>query len=361
MSATPGDERRALAAEEAAAWMLRLESDQPGAAERGQFVDWLRESPLHVAEMLRIGAVHGLLTDFQGWKELTAADPAPSSTVVSLPMRETGARGAISPARHPQRKYLGLLAAAVAFMAITVVLLLDRSSDHIRTLGSEHREIKLADGSLMEVAPDSELHLRLGRKERLVVLDHGEALFHVAKDAARPFVVRAGQTDVRAVGTAFSVGRNAAAVVVTVAEGKVTVSNNSVPRTPAGASTTSISLGADEQVAIAVDGTPAAVHPVRSQTELGWARGLLIFSDDTVADIVQRFNASNRLQIRLLDQALAARQVSGVFDTSDPQSFVAFLENAADVTVVRGGAEEILISAPSSGKSPKRSPAPTRR
>jgi hypothetical protein len=38
-------------------------------------VDWLRESALHVAEMLRVSVVHGALRGFHGWAEVNMDGP----------------------------------------------------------------------------------------------------------------------------------------------------------------------------------------------------------------------------------------------------------------------------------------------
>ncbi len=56
--------RRARAAAEAAEWWVRIESGELSRGEREQFVDWLRESAVHVAEMLRMAEVHGALERF---------------------------------------------------------------------------------------------------------------------------------------------------------------------------------------------------------------------------------------------------------------------------------------------------------
>lgn len=346
MSITTSDERRARAAEEAAGWMLRLESGQLSTVERGQFIDWLRESPLHVAEMLRVGAVHGLLTEFTGWNDIASVDALPSDNVVPLPVRGGLSDTVLPVSGHGRFKQIGLLAASLAVIAVSAFWMLGRDVTHIQTQRGEHREIKLVDGSLLEMAPDSEVHLHIDRKQRLVILDRGEALFHVAKDPDRPFIVEADQTRVRAVGTAFSVARNADAILVTVAEGKVTVSmtEQASQRTTRNPAMRSIALGINQQVAVTPSGVATDVRTVDSRMEMAWARGVLIFDGNTVAEVVRRFNLANRVQIRVLDQTLAARPVSGVFDAADPQSFVAFLATAPGVKIVKNAPEEIVIA-----------------
>ena len=56
-----------------------------------------------------------------------------------------------------------------------------------------------------------------------VELVEGQALFRVAKDHARPFVVQTAGIRVRAVGTQFDVYRKASGTQVTVVEGRVAV------------------------------------------------------------------------------------------------------------------------------------------
>jgi transmembrane sensor len=71
----------------------------------------------------------------------------------------------------------------------------------------------------MRVVPGS----TRGRIGPLALLKQGEAFFEVAKDPNRPFVVSAGSKRVVAVGTKFSVRRDADSVGVVVTEGKVRV------------------------------------------------------------------------------------------------------------------------------------------
>jgi ferric-dicitrate binding protein FerR (iron transport regulator) len=70
---TPRDalERRERASEEAAVWWVRLHAEDSSRGEREEFVDWLRESALHVAEMLRLAAVHGALQRFRSWPQVS--------------------------------------------------------------------------------------------------------------------------------------------------------------------------------------------------------------------------------------------------------------------------------------------------
>src|SRR5690606_37574017 len=85
----------------------------------------------------------------------------------------------------------------------------------------------LADGSVMTLNTASRVVVDFTETRRVVRLLEGESLFDVAKDASRPFLVEAGGTEVRAVGTSFTVRRlGDAPVQVLVREGVVEVSRH---------------------------------------------------------------------------------------------------------------------------------------
>jgi ferric-dicitrate binding protein FerR (iron transport regulator) len=84
-------ERHRLASEEATVWWMRLHFEELARADRERFIDWLRESPLHVAEMLRLAQMHRALKRFQCWAQVNTDgpdDPA-SHVVTSMPPKHS--------------------------------------------------------------------------------------------------------------------------------------------------------------------------------------------------------------------------------------------------------------------------------
>jgi transmembrane sensor len=218
----------------------------------------------------------------------------------------------------------------------------------------ERREMTLADGSVVDLAPGSELVVRYHSHERLLALNHGEALFHVAQNPSRPFIVQAALTRVRAVGTVFNVERGDRGVSVTVVEGRVAVSQQSAPHAANSATESgapALSLGADEQVSISPAGRATPVRKVQSEAEIGWTTGQLVFENETIAEIARRFNLYNRTQIQVLDTDLAAQRISGMFRASDPQSFVAFVRLVTGAKVAQRDIEHITLGSPRQSNS----------
>jgi transmembrane sensor len=348
-------ESRRRIADQAALWLLSLQSEVLSEAQRVEFVDWLRASPLHISELLWACQVQRDLAAWKGWQHIAPLDDTRPDKVVRL--LESLQVGRPRRSWHDRLRGGLLLASGAAAACLLAILLFTWVGPTVFTtqLG-ERREMALADGSVVDLAPGSELVVRYHSHERLVALNHGEALFHVAKDPSRPFIVQAALTRVRAVGTVFNVERGDRGVSVTVVEGRVAVSQQPVTHAPNSATESSaaaLSLGADEQVSISPAGRATPVRKVQSEAEVGWASGQLVFENETVAEIARRFNLYNRTQVEVLDTDLAAQRISGMFRASDPASFVAFVQLVTGARVARRDPEHITLGATqqSSGSS----------
>jgi transmembrane sensor len=326
-------ERRNRAVAEAADWWAQLQSDDAPRSTREQYVSWLRESPIHVAEMLRMAQVHGGLKQFARWAQLDTSSEAATGNVVSL----TQPAGFSRPNRRSQTFRLWTIAASVGLIAVaTTWFQLSTRGEVIVAERGERREVALSDGSTVQVDPETQLRVKFNDRTRSIWLEHGRAVFKVAKNPNHPFEVHAEDTVVRAVGTAFGVDRQSGTVVVTVAEGKVavirTMASSLQPNQPG---PLPLSLVANQQVTISKSGPAEPVHKVDSGRALAWAEGRLVFENDSVSSVIAQFNRYNHVQIHVTDAALAARPISGVFDATDTESFIAFFQSVAAVRVDR--------------------------
>jgi transmembrane sensor len=327
-------ERRRRVNEEATEWWLQLQAQDISRQQRAAFVDWLRESPVHVAEILRVASVHGALEKFENWARVaTQGSGGDEQVVVSMHARDGAA-----PAQSRWLRRTWPIAAAVAGLALATALLLPALRGQVMaTERGERREVVLADGSVVQIDPESRLRVRFEEHVRRVVLDSGRALFRVARNPERPFLVDADSTTVRAVGTAFGVERKEQGVIVTVAEGKVAIERRDKVQAPA-------FLTANEQVAVSSGGAAAPIRKVDSQRALAWAEGRLNFENTPIREVVAQFNRYNNIELRVEDEALAGRPISGVFNAANPQSFIAFIEATTSVQVKRESDGDIVIA-----------------
>lgn len=357
MNVSPANARRARAASDAAEWAVRLSFSNLSPGERAEFVVWLRESPVHVAEMLRCERLRSALAEFDGWDRITSADEGPLSTVVPLALRPSST-SARRPGRFARTMWSAGIAAALTGVVISLFLVRQQTSvTTVHTEIGERREISLADGSLIRLSPRTDLRVRFGPRTRSVAIERGEALFRVAKDPTRPFVVEATEARVQAVGTIFSVARNADAVVVTVTEGRVKVMSSAVShdrtRNPG---FSDISLNMNERISVSARGIASPVRRVANIPTAEWDAHQLVFEDMRVAEVAAQFNRHNHIQIRIADSQLASRTVSGVFDANDPKSFIDFLRSDAGVSSIEHGSEEIVVVTSAAAGGPIASP-----
>jgi transmembrane sensor len=196
--------------------------------------------------------------------------------------------------------------------------------------------------------------------ERRVQLLSGEALFSVAKNPQRPFIVSAGTLSVRAVGTAFTVALNREAVSVLVTEGKVHL--DEAPAQTGDHSTNALvelsNLVAGQRAVLAMpvqQPVEASVEiprpvlqirevtPVEIERALSWQGMRLEFIDMSLRDVVYEFNRYNKRKLVVADAQTAAIVVGGNFRADNIDTFVRLLNAGFGVTAsVRGN--EILLS-----------------
>lgn len=355
------NERRDRATEEAARWWTLLGNRPPAAVsetDRREFTVWLRESPLHIAEILRIAHVDDTLRSFESWADIPGGtEEQPDTKIVRLtpPTPTEDTRAAPAPARNASRpRRFAIAAGIVSAVLVASWFGLPTRDSILSTDRAERREVMLSDGSTVSLGPETQVRVALNKTERHLTLERGRALFRVAKDPQRPFWVTSAGTVVRAVGTIFAVEQTDENLIVTVKEGKVAVSQTPPTKTafpqaqPAGASTDLIPspalLTSNEQMTVTAGGQSSPVHEVDASRALAWSEGLLVFSSTPLEEVAHRFNQYNRVQIRIRDPELGRRPVSGVFQASDPQTFIDFIRTGARVTVTRPTTAEIVVS-----------------
>ena len=183
----------------------------------------------------------------------------------------------------------------------------------------ETKVVALKDGSVVTLNTASEIQVNYGDRMRSVELLQGEALFDVAKDKSRPFVVTAGDTSVRAVGTSFTVRRlEEAPVQVLVREGVVEVFKPASGDRPIRVAANNMAEAPQSQDAI------IAAHPVapaQLQRQFAWQTGQIAFEGETLAQAAAEFARYSDTKIVIDDPVLAREEITGLFKTTDPVGF----------------------------------------
>lgn len=326
-------------AERAAEWLMEMREPDIADSERAAFSEWLRASPMHVQAYLETASLWGDVSqvdksmDFgieQALRAGGAANVIPFETNVA----PVAAREQVSASK---RSRLAIAAAVLLALATGAGTWWHRTRlpTYSTDIG-EQRVITLDDGSIVRLNARSAVRVNVTEHERNVELIAGQALFEVAKDPARPFIVESDDIAVRAVGTQFDVYRKDSGTIVTVVEGKV-----SVLRAAASTATLldaslnpadGIFLSAGQQATI----TASAVklhERANIDAATRWLQQELIFTDEPLSSVVEEFNRYSRKRIRVDDPMLAQFKINAVFRTMNPRSLLLYLERSEGIQV----------------------------
>ncbi|MBS0421275.1 MAG: FecR family protein [Proteobacteria bacterium] len=336
-STGPSPQARAEAAE----WLVALRERDGDESTRREFHAWVRKSPENVHAFLRMTAVwedtgalksstafdlDGLLkqaSDSGNVVELDLATAPPVAPTPSVPVR--------------RRPHVGFAIAASTLLLLVALAWLEFRRDIYVTDTGEQRTIALADGSAVVLNANSRMRVRFSAAERNIDLIQGQAIFRVAHNPARPFVVHSGSTDIRAVGTQFDVYRQERGTIVTVLEGAVAVRKQQQADGPA-----PVLVTAGEQISVSPRslGTP---HSTDTAVATAWSQGKLIFHETPLSEVVAEFNRYSSRRLIIEDRELQQFHLSGVFPSSDPSRVAELLQQRFGATVVQSD-NEIRVS-----------------
>lgn len=337
--------------EAAASWFDRLQNDDPTEEDVAAWQRWIAEDPAHRKAFDRLQDTWQRFEGVPAPALASAGDRLADAYDGSVSVAEWNRRRPVAGGRRRWR-VLALAASVVLGVVIGFVVWQGREQSHggqvaaYETRSSEHRTVRLPDGSTIAIGARSLVWVRMEPRLREVLLDRGEAYFEVAKDARRPFVVRAGTASITAVGTAFNVRKAGEQVQVLVSEGSVNVdqadsapaATSSAPRarvTPLSAGHRWVSDPASEAGGKV---TTAAVERASS-----WRTGQLQYIGEPLKYVVEDVNRYSKLQISIADPQLGQIPVTGTVFENDIEGWLASIGEFIPVRVERVGDAEVVL------------------
>jgi transmembrane sensor len=198
---------------------------------------------------------------------------------------------------------------------------------HVETARGEQRTVRLADGSRVELDGATSLDVRIDDGARVVELRRGQAYFDVAHESARPFVVRAGASSTRVLGTAFSIDIGERAVKLAVYRGRVRFGDNAT-------ATRNVDVPAGWRSSF-VQGAVAA--PTRFDATQEWRQSWIDTNDMELGELVERLNRRGGPVIDQPPARLARLPLSGRFKLDDAAGLLEAMGEAYGFAVVRDG------------------------
>jgi len=296
---------------EAAAWVARLHGSGRDSKLETALKTWLTANPLHTRAF-------ELATE--AW-ELGGAVPA-----AALP------RIGVVRSHRPRVGWLRPLLTGAAVILIGGGAILYLRDPTISTATGEQRSVTLEDGTRVTLNTDTRLRIHYTKQRRDVRLEIGEALFDVATNPKRPFVVNAGRQSVVALGTAFLVRRYNDAVDVTLVEGKVSVSTATAVGSATSAAPLSHVLAPGERLRVA--GSTPTIDRLSIEVATAWRRGEVVLDHTRLADAVAEMNRYSPTKIVLSGPESADIRVSGIFRIGDSARFARAIASTYQLDIV---------------------------
>lgn len=334
-------------AAEAAVWIARLHGPDRSIRMERECLAWQQRSAAHRRAFERSTET------WQDVARVTLGDAYASAS--SRGSESNGSGTPIRPARP--RWALALASGALVLLCVLFARLwLDRGV-HSTGVG-EQQVVVLDDGTRMSLNTATRVRVEIGSERRSVSIEGGEALFEVAKDPRRPFVVRAGGSEVVVLGTVLSVrlatGRAHVddVLAVTLIEGQATLQPARAGRPEGLAPAGPLAMQPGERVRLtrapggAEGAAVAQVDRPRIESVVAWQRSEAIFDDVSLAEAIAELNRYSRTPIVLVgDASLANLRVSGMYRTGDTASFARDLA-ALHGLVVREGHGRLEMTNP---------------
>jgi len=311
--------------EEAARWIARMDQGALTEEDCLAFAGWLNADARHRAEMLEMADM---------WSDMDQL----TELFQPRPVSENKYRSFLKPPAFATAFAFML----IAFIGVSIFSDMAPTSTNLTfaTQVGAYENTDLADGSTIELNTATKIETHFDNRRREVALLAGEALFTVAKDVDRPFVVIASNFQVEAVGTRFNVQLHNDQIEVIVTEGTVKIS-------PTDGSAGAVFANAGEITNITSGGI-TLIGDISSSEQLrllSWRDGILNYGGETLAEVVADFGRYNDLEIIITDADARNIRVGGYFNKNDVAAFLEALETGFPIEVDRVSDAIIHLSA----------------
>jgi transmembrane sensor len=332
-------------------WLARLDKEDQSPGDLAAFERWKSADPRHAAAYARLAATWQALERVQAIRpgadepldnDYLNTEKRHAPSMRQPPVSHSVALSVPLDSRAPSHRLWHRPAFLLPLAASVLVALAGLWISH--GIGGSHtfstgiggfQRIVLDDQSTVELNTNSEVRVAFTSGLRRVVLVRGEASFEVTHDTSRPFIVSAGPTAVRAVGTKFDVNRLESAVEVTVDEGKVAIGAPSLMETKLDALPTAVPRLSAGQSAIA-SGSGVELENLRQgdlARKLAWRNQMLVFDGESLAEVIAQFNRYNKRQLVITDPTLGALRIGGYFRPTNLDAFISVLQSDFGIRV----------------------------
>lgn len=294
-------------------WLVELQAADHDEATHEAFQRWLAAHPDHKLAWQHIETVN---TRFNG---------------LTSPLGSAVAKAVLTPRRSLKRRQIIKTLVVILFAGSTgwwvdeKIPWLAWTADE-RTHIGQRRNITLADGSRVVLNTDTAINIRFTANERRLQLVRGEILVTTNQDSAsiaRPFIVETAQSELRPLGTRFTIHQQTMSNRLSVFEGAVEI------RLRQDINYRHI-VQAGEQVDFSNQGIHE-IHPA-DDTSTAWSNGMIIASSMRLANFLAELDRHRPGKLNC-DPAVADLRVSGTYPLTDPEDILDALQTTLPVKI----------------------------
>ncbi|MGZ8252632.1 MAG: FecR family protein [Methylophilaceae bacterium] len=314
-------------------WFMRLQQMDAEHPDRSRFEAWLMADPSHQQAYAEVE---------QLWQKLDSTSQVKQLSSAMDKMQATQSR----------RKFKAVATAFSIMIALTASLLGYRYwqtqpvMEMVATVGiGDIKSQQLEDGSKLTLNANTDVEITYYRHQRVIKLKRGEAIFDVAPDVDRPFIVDSGHAKVTVLGTRFAVNKFSTFVRVSVDHGRVRVE----PQDGSANAQPSVLLVNGEVVEVKAGEAPKRIARP-AEDAFSFEDNVIVFKDagfDEIAETLSRYRAPS--VVSKMDSAQKGH-ITAVIQKRNVEKFLRDLPGLAAVKVINETDQTKLASNISSVK-----------
>ncbi len=327
---------------EAADWLAKLDGGTLSSADRRALKKWLSSDPRHAVALKGLAAIWGdmdiLLNDYPDLKDINTVKMFPFFTAYKWVLPTLS---------------VCFIAMFVWMMVVPVNQSVKAERSFYTTNIGKQKIEHFSDGSTAHLNTGSIVETEFTDSERIVRLIRGEALFEVAHNPARPFIVYVGNQKIRAIGTAFVVRLSSENILVTVTDGKVQLSKRVKDDTVISDAS---DLTQEQEVVVISKGEAVEVNDntVKAKSEdveseemnrrLSWLKGNLVFKNERLEQVIKEISRYVPVRIVIDDPELRDIKISGRFEIGDTDALLEAIEVSLNLNASKVDEKVIHLS-----------------
>ncbi len=233
-----------------------------------------------------------------------------------------------------QKKILSPIAASIVIVCFCTYFYYENTksiyTNNYLTTNTKKVNITLPDNTLIDLDVHSSIEVNYYKNKRLINFPSGKALFSVAKDKNRPFIIRSGNTNIEVLGTKFELINIANLRQINVIEGFVKIAYKYNQKFK-----NLIILQKGQSFSFNNLGLNISLQDIKLQDIAKWKNDLIKFENTSLKEALKEFARYSNTNIILENYKVSQFKISGVFSIKELDKFIKALPEIYPLRIQR--------------------------